>query len=557
MDPIIRTCSRLAAVLIAAGMLATPALASRGDVDTLGQYARARLADRNGAPEAAAPGYALLLEQLPDNPAVALHAYRGGLAAGDMALAARAARLLDAKGALPVEGRLLLLAEALNARDWRAARRTAQRIDEEGAFDFIVPVVSAWLDAAEGKDTGAARLDGKAGSGLSAPYDREHRALLLIAGRRSDEGLAALQALGISGTGDAEIMMRIAAASGLAANGRRDDALTLLRGEAPAIVAARAALGRRRKLAGAPGDAAAGVALLLARLAEDVRRQGAVPLALSIARIAANLDPRNDGTRLIVAGLLGETGRNASAIATFDHVDRRGLWAGAARDARLALLVAEGDAETALVSARAAAAQRGATSEDFSRLGEIEAGLGHFVEAGRSYDRAIALTERADTASAWMLWLLKGSAYEAAGDWESARPALEKAVELAPDQAVALNYLGYAQLERRENLAEAEALIRRASTLRPDDASITDSLGWAYFIRGNIPKAVETLEKAVRDQPAEPVINEHLGDAYWAAGRRIEARYAWRAALPHAEDDDAGRIRAKIEFGPTAPTARP
>ena len=110
---------------------------------------------------------------------------------------------------------------------------------------------------------------------------------------------------------------------------------------------------------------------------------------------------------------------------------------------------------------------------------------------------------------------------------------------------------------RRENLAEAEKLIQEASRLQPDDAAITDSLGWTHYIRGNLPRAIELLELAVAGQPADPAINEHLGDAYYSAGRRYEARYAWEAALLEAEEDAATRLRAKIEQGLTPELASP
>src|SRR3546814_14308577 len=60
------------------------------------------------------------------------------------------------------------------------------------------------------------------------------------------------------------------------------------------------------------------------------------------------------------------------------------------------------------------------------------------------YDTAIA---RAGDRATWLLWLQKGGALEQAGDWENARPALEKALELAPNEPIVLNYLGYASLE--------------------------------------------------------------------------------------------------------------
>jgi Flp pilus assembly protein TadD len=114
-----------------------------------------------------------------------------------------------------------------------------------------------------------------------------------------------------------------------------------------------------------------------------------------------------------------------------------------------------------------------------------------------------------------------------------------------------LNYLGYAQLERRENLVEAERLVREAHRLAPDNAAITDSLGWALFLKGSLGEAIPLLEQAAQGEPADVEINEHLGDAYYAAGRRVDARYAWAAALVYAESEDATRLRAKIDRGLT------
>jgi Flp pilus assembly protein TadD len=121
-----------------------------------------------------------------------------------------------------------------------------------------------------------------------------------------------------------------------------------------------------------------------------------------------------------------------------------------------------------------------------------------------------------------------------------------------------LNYLGYNAIERGENLVEAEAMIRRALALRPGDASITDSLGWALYKRGRLPEAIEELQKASVADPAQSEINEHLGDALYQSGRRYEARFAWRAALVTAEEAaERERIEAKLRAGWTPATAAP
>ena len=58
------------------------------------------------------------------------------------------------------------------------------------------------------------------------------------------------------------------------------------------------------------------------------------------------------------------------------------------------------------------------------------------------------------------------------------------------------------ELERGEDIAEAEAMVRKASALRPDDASITDSLGWAQFKQGKVEEAIATLTRAAQADPS-------------------------------------------------------
>ena len=146
-------------------------------------------------------------------------------------------------------------------------------------------------------------------------------------------------------------------------------------------------------------------------------------------------------------------------------------------------------------------------------------------------------------------WLALGGAQEQAGIWPGGLQSLQKANELLPDSPTILNYLGYAQLERRENQQAAVAAIKRAHELRSDSPAITDSLGWAYFITGEHDRAVTYLESALEGQPQDPTINEHLGDAYWTVGRLYEARYAWKSAKLFAEGDDVQRLASKIDLG--------
>src|SRR3546814_14653345 len=81
-----------------------------------------------------------------------------------------------------------------------------------------------------------------------------------------------------------------------------------------------------------------------------------------------------------------------------------------------------------------------------------------------------------------------------------------------------------------------------------------DSLAWVHYRRGNFARAIDLLEQAVQLEPAEPTINEHLGDAYWQVGRRYEARYSWRAAMVGAEEDrksvvEGKRVAVRVDLG--------
>src|SRR5690606_22940342 len=128
-----------------------------------------------------------------------------------------------------------------------------------------------------------------------------------------------------------------------------------------------------------------------------------------------------------------------------------------------------------------------AEAERFVRLGRLLADAGDFHGAAEAF-RA-AQHRYPDDAVPWALLLFEGSALEQGARWDEARAVLERAAKIAPDEPLILNYLGYAQIERRQNVDEALALLKKASTLKPDDPSITDSLGWAQFIAGDVKAA--------------------------------------------------------------------
>ena len=115
--------------------------------------------------------------------------------------------------------------------------------------------------------------------------------------------------------------------------------------------------------------------------------------------------------------------------------------------------------------------------------------------------------------------------------------SLRKLIELKPDHAQAYNALGYTLADRNLRLEEARTLIEKALKLSPDDAFITDSMGWVQFRLGNLPEAVEHLRKAFAVRP-DPEIAAHLGEVLWKMGKRDEAESLWQDAIKKAPSNE-------------------
>lgn len=507
-------------------------------------------------PSEAARSYASALAAEPGNDFLADQALRQALQAGEWRLAGGAAARLEKSGALPADGLLWSLSDAVKRGDWRTARGVTGRIEAGGAFPFLLPAVRAWI-AFGARDGDPLRFIVSPPDAAAKSYWDEHRALLLLAMKRKTEGAAAINAAS-QGAGGRAQRLQLAGAARLAKIGEGRAAAALLSGEDEALLAGRSLLAARKTIPGAVDSAADGIAELFVRFAVDLQRERVTPLALTMARLATYMAPDNSETWLVTSELLSADNQFAPAIAALRNVRADDPFGGAARGMRAQLLVRNGDSVAALAEARLAAERPGAGVADLVRYGDLLGEAKRHKEADPFYARAIALREGgAAGPELWLLYLLRGAALEQADAWPQAKAALEAAYKIAPTEPQVLNFLGYAQLERRENLDAAESLIREASRLAPDDASITDSLGWALYRRGKIAEAVTTLERASAADPRQAEIGEHLGDAYWSAGRRVEARYAWSAALLHAEAEEAARLRIKLDTGLTAAVAAP
>lgn len=546
-----------ALLLAGFAVAASPALASLPPPsdEQLSTYVSARAAGTLGDPALAAQLFANLAKERPGDLGVKRRGIAGAIAAGDMKLALELARGIPV-AETPLDLRMLIVAEEL--RTGRAKRAIEILRVRDGTIDssFLAPFVEAWALAERRNPRAIEALAQVApGSALAAQLN-EQKAFLYLKLKRPKDA-APLANAAVSEAGGRADRLRLALADSFLAAGDKATALQMLDELGPAL-----AEGRRRIAAGKPtgqgidsglkafGELMVGMSLALGRLQDK-------GLPIAFAQVARYASPNNSAGAILLALLLDKNGRPTDALDILYAIDPADPFANQAQDAEIRILVDTNRHQEALRRAGQIGAARPGP-DAFARIGVVHIEMKNFAAAADAYGRAIqSVGTVAGSDELWMLRLYRASALEEAGKWEETKGELALALKDQPDNPLLLNFLGYGKLERGEDLDAAEAMVRKASALRPDDASITDSLGWAQFKRGRLDEAIATLERAAAADPSQAEIQEHLGDALYTAGRRYEARFAWQAALVNADGSDKDRIQAKVENGLTPATAAP
>jgi tetratricopeptide (TPR) repeat protein len=127
---------------------------------------------------------------------------------------------------------------------------------------------------------------------------------------------------------------------------------------------------------------------------------------------------------------------------------------------------------------------------------------------------------------------------EKAGQPTVMETLLRQIIAVQPSYHHAYNALGYSLADRNQRLTEAKQLIEKAVELAPQDAYIQDSLGWVEFRLGNTARALQILKAAFAKRP-DPEIAAHLGEVLWVSGQREQALKVWREGLLLSSDNNA------------------
>lgn len=526
-------------------LLALPVGAQAKTESFADQYVAARVAEIGEQDRLAVQGYLKLQARIPESDILADRLFDASVRAGDMTAAVRAARARSLAKQGTAETALLLFADAWRQRNLDMADLAADELASRGSLAFMSPVLKQWVSIRRGDAPEFAEVD-PAVNGVLAYYTTDQRIYFDLATGRLAKAKLGLRSIA-SQSGDYVRNVLLAGAEVL--SGPKDD---------PAFAQAlmRAAVGTSAAMQSVPKSGGklspdTGLSAFYGRISAALVEQNQPEEGLVLARIATWLVPESVEMKLALANALQANALQAEALQLLATVPVDSPLYYSAFEKRVDYMIAAGQIENVLALTKSELGRNPkSVATQLLRARALQAG-GNTAEVVAIYSQ---MTQSDDFATLpprqqASYRLLLASALDQANNWPAAKIELEKLLIADPNNAQGLNYLGYALLERGGDKSKAFNLVKRAYEINPESSAITDSLGWAYYLQGNVTAALPLLEKAAKAAGPDVAINEHLGDVYWTVGRRRDARYAWRIASYGTEGETADRLSRKIDIG--------
>ncbi len=517
-----------------------------------GSYLAARHASVERDAASAAAFYRSALRSDPKNNELLDRAFISSLAEGDIDEAVRLAERILVIDKTNRVARLVVGVRALKQKQYSAALQNINQSVRGPITDLVAALLAGWAQFGAGNTQAAvASIDKLQGPEWYPLFKDFHTGMILdLADRQKDAGARLERAYKLD-----DSALRVADAYARWLSRTKDPAAAAGIYESfdkklarhPLVVEELRELKAGKKLPPLADSPQAGAAEALYGIGASLTRRGGEDLALVYLQLALYLEPRHALALLSLADLYESVKKPQMAIKVYERVPANSPLK---RNAQIQLatnLDAADQSSEAIKILKDTVAQDPKDIEAIVALGNIERSRKKFDDCSKTYAQGIEVT--ADKPN-WVLFYFRGICEERSKQWPKAEADLKKALEMEPDQAQVLNYLGYSWVDQGINLDEAMNMIRRAVEQRPDDGYIVDSLGWAYYRIGNFDEAVKNLERAVDLKPEDPTINEHLGDAYWRVGRKLEAGFQWAHARDLKPDpEDLPKIEAKIRDG--------
>ena len=523
-------------------------------VSSSGSFLAAQHATRERDAAAAATFYRSALRSDPRNNELLDRTFLSVLLNGDVE---EAVRLADQVLKVDKEdriARLVLGVRAIKLKQYQVARQQIAQSIRGPITDLAATLLSAWTqDTAAESKAAVDAIDKLSGPDWYGIFKELHAGMILdAAGQKKDAGKRLEHAHQLDATA-----LRVVQAYGsyLSRTGSKDEALKNFKAfdevlpRHPLITEAIADINAGKKLPILIDSPQAGAAEVLYGLGAALGRRGGEDLGLIYLQLSLYLVPSHQLALLSLADLYEGLKKPELAIKTYERMPANSPLERSALIQRAIDLDGSDRSDEAKTSLEKLITASPSDLEAIMALGNLLRGHKQFAECADVYSKGLANMPKPDK-SAWTLFYFRGICFERSKQWPKAEADLKKALELFPDQPHVLNYLGYSWIDKGMNLDEGMRMISRAVEQRADDGYIVDSLGWAYYRIGKYEEAVKELDRAVELKPEDPTINDHLGDAYWKVGRVVEARFQWAHARDLGpESEDLPAIELKLKSG--------
>jgi tetratricopeptide (TPR) repeat protein len=243
--------------------------------------------------------------------------------------------------------------------------------------------------------------------------------------------------------------------------------------------------------------------------------------AIDVTRKAVAADPKDRDLKLLLAGELADQ----------DHPD-------------VGLAMAK-----SLLDGATPDEQRGV----WIAVAQMDVRLKRWKDAEDALDQVEPLATKNEDRT--QLFFLRGEWAERQKHDDQAEGFFRQALNLDPESAMTLNYLGYMWADKGIKLPDALKMIRKAVDLEPMNGAYLDSLGWVYFKMGEYELAEDNLRQAVNRDQSDPTVHMHLGDLYEKTGRIRLAAAQWQLSLDNfakssaadIEPGDVEKVQKKLE----------
>jgi tetratricopeptide (TPR) repeat protein len=273
-------------------------------------------------------------------------------------------------------------------------------------------------------------------------------------------------------------------------------------------------------------------------LIEQKKFEGAISKLKDVLRQV----PDSDKIRFYLAAIYEEMGKTPEAIENFTRVPDESQYYGEATVHAAYMMKQSGQIDQAIALIKQGLAKRNDIAQFYALYASLLDEKGDYKQAASVLnDGAKKFPDNVQ------LQFFLGTIQDRLGDKKKVVEHMKAVIEMDPNHVQGLNYLAFTYAEGNGDLEEAENLVRRALKIEPQDGFILDTLGWILYKKGKFQDSIKVLEAAVKNQPKEAIIAEHLGDAYNKNQLVEKARQMYkRAAETETDERKLREIKEKI-----------